>query len=511
MVGAATTRNRTAAFSYKRPQRGRWYRMVFLLVPYLTGCGISAVVQGPDEPAAPHTADSILTSTVDAVAGDEDRVEAEVEVEVEGEVEVEVEAEVEVEVEVEVEAEASRITMLHDPAPPAKITPDIVAPPTDRAASVVNPANSVRCGQRSPHRSTIRVPFEARVGSADIIFLIDRTASMQEEINLIGNQMQGLLTPAVLQAIPDARVGVATFADFPVDPLGDVERDDPFTLMTPAVSDFEQIQAAMDAIQLGDGLDAPESQVEALYQLATGDGLGTFIAPSTGCPSGSIGYPCFRRDALPVILLFTDAAFHNGPDEVNAYPADLISPPPHTYANAIRSMASMKVRVIGFDSGDGTAREHLVAVARDTGALDASGHPLVFSIGSSGESLGRRVVEAIQSFGESVIQDISLVVKSTGTDPGTDVTHLVERISALKAEPTRGVQSIDSDTHTFRGVSAGTVLTFEIALHDVVADLEPETGQTGLEVVFLADGRRVIGRHPLDLAAVRQDDSHCIE
>ena len=62
----------------------------------------------------------------------------------------------------------------------------------------------------------------------------------------------------------------------------------------------------------------------ALNNVVTGSGMyfGTTkrgIPPRIDCPAGTWGYPCFRDSAIPVVILFTDAMMHNGPDN-NHYP-----------------------------------------------------------------------------------------------------------------------------------------------------------------------------------------------
>ena len=77
---------------------------------------------------------------------------------------------------------------------------------------------------------------------------------------------------------------------------------------------------AVEGLPCHDGEDGPESYIPALWSTATGEGLawpGGSI-PDQSCaidpdePTPPRGYPCFRPGALPIILLFGDAPFHNG-------------------------------------------------------------------------------------------------------------------------------------------------------------------------------------------------------
>ena len=57
---------------------------------------------------------------------------------------------------------------------------------------------------------------EARVGRADVVFLIDRTLSMSEEISRIRDRLRDRIAPAIREAIPDSQLAVGSVADFPV-------------------------------------------------------------------------------------------------------------------------------------------------------------------------------------------------------------------------------------------------------------------------------------------------------
>lgn len=77
----------------------------------------------------------------------------------------------------------------------------------------------------------------------------------------------------------------------------------------------------------------PESGSQALWSIATGQGLpfGTHpVSAAPACPAGSWGYPCFRDGALPVVAVLMDDPMHNGPGHGSLtgalpYPLDLPS------------------------------------------------------------------------------------------------------------------------------------------------------------------------------------------
>ena len=354
----------------------------------------------------------------------------------------------------------------------------------------------------------VDLAVEAEIGRADVVFLIDTTASMGDEIMRIRERLRDRLAPAIEEAVPDSQIAVAHFRDFPITPYGNSAEDVPFKMVLPATDDVAQVQAAVNSLELGDGRDAPESHVEALFQLATGVG-GPFVDPNTGCPGGGIGYACARRDALPVVLLFTDAEMHNGPGGANAYDSPLLAEAA-VYGQAVDALNSIGARVIGFDSGsDQGSRDHLRAVAEDTGTLDGSGRPLVFDIGPTGERLTNQVVSAIRTFASTIVFDVDTVLEDVDRTDAIDVRDLVEAVVPVRAEPADGVREIDPDAGAFLGVVAGTRIVFEIIVDNDVVEPGPEPQRFLLGIVFRGDGRTRLDREVVEIVVPSADGLGC--
>jgi predicted small lipoprotein YifL len=370
------------------------------------------------------------------------------------------------------------------------------------------PDASLPCVELLPDAGPVELPLdtEVEVGRADVVFLVDTTASMDQEIDQIKANLRDRLAPGIRETIPDARLGVAIFADFPVGPCGD-PGDVPFSLVLPVTEDVARVQAAVSSIETAQGRDTPESQVEALYQIATGEGRGTFVPPSLGCPRGGFGYPCFRDDALPVVLLFTDAPFHNGPGGSNPYECPL-PVRPATYEQAVRELVARGIRVMGMYSGSGDGRRDLETIARDTGALDR-GVPIVFDIGESGNRLSEGVIQSIRTLASVIELDIDLLLVDPDPRDGIDPREFVDRVIPLRAEPMDGVGEIDAATGVFRRVRTGTRVVFQLSLrNDVVA---PGVGpqRFRLEVVFRGDGRQRLASRILEIVVPGSDGSGC--
>lgn len=363
---------------------------------------------------------------------------------------------------------------------------------------------------------------EVQVSRADVVFAIDTTASMGQEIEQISRNVRDRIAPAIQRRIRDSQIGVTTFADFPEGNCGqETMGDRPFRLVLPTTDDLVRVQTAMDSIALNNGSDEPESQVEALYQIATGEGIGVYVPPSLGCPTGGIGYACFRPDALPVVLMFTDAPFHNGPgpsDDRLSFPysardaCPTVFPEPHRYSEARDALNAVGIRVIGLYSGpsgeDGLS--HLTRIATDTDAVDGSGSSLVFDIGRSGERLTESVIEAVETLADVVEFDSldTLLVDPDRTD-SVDPRSFVLAVEAVRAEPMSGVRMIDAASGAFLGVRSGTTVFFRLRLRG--GAVVPGVGAQRflLEVVFRGDRRTRIGSSLVEIVVPGADGSGC--
>lgn len=165
--------------------------------------------------------------------------------------------------------------------------------------------------------------FSTLIQSIDSFFAVDTTVSMAAAITQLRDSLQNTIIPGVSKAaVRGAWFGVGAVEDFPVSPYGKADArpgqadDQPFLLMSPMTADVSAAQAALGKLLSGSeprghGGDPPESQLEALYQIATGAGNvvpGVVNVPAhTGKGLGGVE---LRAGALPVITLVTDAMFH---------------------------------------------------------------------------------------------------------------------------------------------------------------------------------------------------------
>lgn len=171
--------------------------------------------------------------------------------------------------------------------------------------------------------------INTQVRTADVYFLMDTTGSMGGELtNLKTGLTAGTITAgcpggivgAIRCAIPDAWFGVGYHDDYPVNPYGGAG-DFVYRHVLDITSDTTATQTGVNSLALHWGNDWPESQTQALWSIATGaiGTLGPYLAQRVGCPAGRWGYPCFRPGTIPIVILFTDAPYHNGPNAAYNY------------------------------------------------------------------------------------------------------------------------------------------------------------------------------------------------
>lgn len=339
--------------------------------------------------------------------------------------------------------------------------------------------------------------FGTRLRKADVFFMMDRTGSMTDEATNLRSGLRTLVG-RITMTIADVGVGFGGFADFPVECsrccetvpiLGEVcspygtSGDLPFTLTSTITTELAEMQAAVDTLRADLGGANWASSTEALYQAATGEGIGPWVPPQTcvAVPDEEgvrYGYPCFRPGSLPILVLLTDTSSRNGPgttDEQNYLPRDFSPmPAPHTFDQTLRAVAGIGARVFGVISGQEVSSPPAATQAQMwatmTGTVDASGTPIFFMIGSDGSGLTDRVAEAIERLAGETPQDISTRTVDGGDFPEglpeVDATQFIKAITPLKAYDEAGIEVpedvIARDDTTFYGVAPGSTVSFTV-------------------------------------------------
>jgi hypothetical protein len=228
--------------------------------------------------------------------------------------------------------------------------PDTYDPyPNDKPFATANPTIFLDIAPGQTGVGVVKLAFY--LNSADVYFLVDQTGSMAGErdqlkadlvsgdfINNAGfncadydfdfqpnNELkaQGIVG-AIRCIIRDANFGVGYFRELP---FQNATFSPSFYAATDSVTyrNLQDITGSVNAVTSAVGklttvgnIDWAEASMVALNSVVTGNGMYLGVdrpgVPTRGgCPSLAWGYPCFRSNAIPIVLMFTDAPFHNGP------------------------------------------------------------------------------------------------------------------------------------------------------------------------------------------------------
>ncbi len=144
----------------------------------------------------------------------------------------------------------------------------------------------------------------------DMYFLEDLTGSFSDDVETVQELVPNVVT-AIHDFQPDSLFGLGSFMDKPIEPFGqnyddygyygDYQSDYVYANNLNLTTDQAAFSSALNALVLGSGNDWPESQLEALMQVAL--------------HSNEIG---FRSGAVKTVVLMTDADYHVAGDGAEA-------------------------------------------------------------------------------------------------------------------------------------------------------------------------------------------------
>ena len=354
---------------------------------------------------------------------------------------------------------------------------------------------------------TDEIDIRTALDTGDVVFNMDTTGSMGGSIDSLKNSLETLIIPFLARRITDVGVGISRFDDFPCDPYG-WNGDRPFELMQRVTTNPSAAQVAVTRLVATGGGDGPESGIESLYQLATGEGrvipdcndedddeeddevvrmFDASLAHVEGVSDGTIGGAGFRDTTVRIIVQITDNSTHS----LGVVPPAGTDPYPYgaTKEEAFDALAEIDAQVIGLSvDGDTQAEDDLTEIALETNAVvpacawdgarptgcsagqcctenngrgeapDASGNcPLVFKISSglglpgSGPEVHASVVRGIEALLGGSLFDVSATVlrdEEEFAESGIDTLCFINGVVPLSATP-RGCASaptiVDTD------------------------------------------------------------------
>lgn len=373
--------------------------------------------------------------------------------------------------------------------------------------------------------------FSTQVQSLDVFFAVDTTGSMGGEINQLVRSLEGTIIPGVkAAAAKDAWFGVGSVDDWPYGNYGSAgcngAHDQPLILLQGMTDD---VVKAKDGVQkllrgsspAGCGADTPEGQMEALFQIATGDGQ-TNAGANVPANHKGIGGAEFRDGALPVVVSISDASYHDVGDvparscygQTVSYAGE-VAKFAHTRQQTAEAMNKICAKAVGISaqiSSDENciATKDMIYFAKETGAVvppeawdvparpngcdagkcctglrgvgedpDASGLcPLVFKVSSDGTGVGDQVTAGIAQLAQFASFDVvtDVIGQKTGEkgevipDPfsSADFIKSIKPLDALPPPPPPFIPPPEMTEKGFTKVVPGSFVRFNVTAHNEI-------------------------------------------
>jgi hypothetical protein len=292
--------------------------------------------------------------------------------------------------------------------------------------------------------------FSTGIAKADIYFMIDTTASMQPAIDNLKASIDTEIIPAILNgdaaanppipAIDDAWIGIGEFRDVPWLPygvMGDQLYRYQFNInaqtvkgdMAPPIFDGVKYSAPaatktiLGQLTAGGGGDAPEATTQALWLAAKNEtfaltigGIWNPSTPYTCLLPGATGVPCFRPGGLPIFVMITDAAFHNGSNAAYNYDPTKVGGSVKSYLDTVNALKSIHAKIIGVPVSTGApnaARLDLTDLATKTDStwydpqFGGKINPLVPAGDVGAGNVSKEVVRLLGRLAGAGLQDVT--------------------------------------------------------------------------------------------------------
>lgn len=149
------------------------------------------------------------------------------------------------------------------------------------------------------------------------------------------------------------------------------------------------------------------------------------------CPAGYRGYPCFRPDSLPIILLIGDEDFRQcylpaGPAQGDCKTAISKAMAPLDFHEVSDAVNAMGAKVIGIQgSGGGQAlTDDFTQLCKETGSLGANKQPLVYQ-GADANS-GPAIAQGVRDLATGLPLDMRALMQDDTTDSVDAITSFVD-------------------------------------------------------------------------------------
>lgn len=321
--------------------------------------------------------------------------------------------------------------------------------------------------------------FSTNIQKVDVAFVMDTTGSMSGSITNLKTSLTSVVVPGLAAKIPSVGMAVVDHRDWGDSWVVNVRQK--ITTTTSLVN------TAVGAMAAGGGGDYAEAQIAALDYVVTGNANGAI--PKVTPPAGSFGAVEFRPGAVPVVVLITDAPWHDPSGTATqagvttAYKAKNVkfvnvnvgSKGGVAQANTLSDATASNLLPAAF-AGKCTAGQCCTGYKGAAIAPDAAGGRCRLNFdGGGGDGVSDSIVTAIQAISVGSTYDITAQLSNDPTNKAkdgstVDATKFIASIRAMKEGdaslgcPANATYDADKDgiDDTFKAVTVGTPVCFEI-------------------------------------------------
>jgi len=356
--------------------------------------------------------------------------------------------------------------------------------------------------------------FSTNIEAIDVMFVIDASGSMFEEIDQVRDNIKTKIIDAIKDEFPGDEFAAFGLSRITFGNTG-------FFMRQPMTLDENKFKTALDNFGEREGGFAQgiaEIHTFPLYYNANPEGFtGTAILTGIGTQApinllpadcsnelGSIGHACFRKKSMPIYIYITDAEHSDCADAPNcSWDSNLAIGP--VFMDAMQMMGAIGVKTIGINTwhelqGDGKPAdgaspiEDMKLMAQMTGSLDKNGDPFIYqTVDNEGNGMPDQVGQAILDLTTFIDMDVTTGKMSDEECMGTNAAEFIKSSTTVKAVPTDGVSG--QDATTFFSVEQGTEVFFNVKFGNDFCANETEQPLTfKAQVTVLGNGSYLSSR-----------------
>jgi hypothetical protein len=149
------------------------------------------------------------------------------------------------------------------------------------------------------------------------------------------------------------------------------------------------------------------------------------------CPAGYRGYPCFRPDSLPIILLIGDEPFSQcylpaGPGQGNCLGSPSQAMTVRDFHEVSDAVNALGAKVIGIE-GSGVSAQltgDMTQLCNETGSLGAGNQPLVYQ--GADAAAGQAIAQGVRDLATGLTLDMRAIVHDDPADSVDAVAAFVD-------------------------------------------------------------------------------------